>query len=120
MGGVGGGRTRNSGGGEGGLEIAVPDKAGEPLRAGDVGALANHDEVAFGADDKRFGAAVTRPGGCLRSFSWRNAFDGLGDGSDPIGRSAATAAHHIEPAVLLEFAQHLAHILGGSLKASAS
>ena len=32
------------------LEVALLDQAGEPLRAGDVGPLADHDEVGLGAD----------------------------------------------------------------------
>ena len=36
--------------GQRGLEVAALDQAGKPLRAGDVGPLADHDEVGLGAD----------------------------------------------------------------------
>ena len=35
------------------FEVAVLDQPGELLRAGDVGPLADHDEVAVGAERER-------------------------------------------------------------------
>ena len=79
--------------GERPFEIAAADQAGKALRAGDVGALADHDEVALRTDDQRLGAAQRRPCWDLRGTSRRNALDGFGNGVNPLGRRAAAAAH---------------------------
>ena len=102
-----------AGDGDGLLEVALADQPGELARAGDVGPLADHDEVGLGADRQRLQPAVAASS---RSASGRragrSAFDGLGDLADVLGGGAAAAADDVQPAVGGELAEDLGHVLG--------
>jgi hypothetical protein len=94
------------------LVVAVlEDEPAELLRAGDVGALADEDEVRLGRDGQRLVAAqpcvVRRAGRLSRS----DAIHGSSDGRDVLGTGAAAAADQVEPAVPCELAQHRGHVL---------
>jgi hypothetical protein len=80
---------------------AFEDHAGEGFRAGDVGALADIDEQAVGADvaglESREAQAMVGAGG---SSLWRGGrpSSAAGDGADVIGRGAAAAAGDVDQA----------------------
>ncbi len=56
---------------DGFFEFAFFDEAGEFFAAGDVGALADHDEIRFGPDRQRFQTAEAREGLDVRTLAWR-------------------------------------------------
>src|SRR5207248_6046436 len=93
---VGAGFDLFAGDGERFLVAAVLDEPGEFPRAGDVGPLADHDEVRFGPDHQRLVAAVGRPGRQVRDLPGRDALDRQGDGVDPLRRGAAAAADDVD------------------------
>src|SRR5262249_17373908 len=86
-------------------EVAFLDEAFELGRAGDVAALADHDEVGLGADDEDFLTRVVGPGGDIDVAARRHVFDLAGEGGDPFGRRAAAAADAVDPALACEPAE---------------
>ena len=86
------------------LEIAGEDELGELGRAGDVGALADDDEVVSGRSVS--GSSPLRHSGrgsrSLRPAAARGGQSAhrFGDGLDVRGRGAAAAADDVEPALL--------------------
>ncbi len=92
-------------------EIAFLDEPGEAARAGDVGALTDHDEVGVRAQHQRLGAAVTRPTRHRRPDARRHVAHGLADGRDVGGGRTAATADHVQPPGPCELAQRLRHVL---------
>ena len=99
------------GDGEGAFEVARFHELRELRRAGDVGALADHDEVRVGTDGERLEAGEAQPFLRRGPHARLQIPHGLGDGPDVIGRRPAAAADDVEPAILGELAQQLGHRL---------
>ena len=79
--------------------FAGEDQLGEFRRAGDVGALADVDEVAVRAHHQRLKPAEPRVAFGRGRHVRRQAAHRFGDGADVRGRGAAAAAGDIQPAV---------------------
>src|SRR5947209_9707233 len=93
------------------VEIAVLDEALELERAGDVAALADHDEVRLGPNDEHLVAAVVRVTWCIRDAARRKPFDLARYRGNPIRLRAAAAADDVEPALPRELAEDSGHAL---------
>ena len=91
------------GDGQRGFVVAGQDQLGELGRAGDVGALADVDEVGLRANGQRLQTAQTGARLDLGRHARRQTADRFGDGVDVRGRGAAATADDIEPAVLGPF-----------------
>ena len=97
---------------EGGIVVAVEDQLAELRRAGDVGALADHDEVRVGTDGQWLETAETGERFRLREHPRCEPLHRPGDRGDvPVGGSAA-AAGDVDPAVLGELAEDGGHGVG--------
>ena len=81
-------------------------------RAGDVRALADHDEVRLRRDRQRLETGEPRVARGLRHRARRDAVDGLRDRGDVLGPRAAAAADEVQHALAREAAEHLRHVLG--------
>src|SRR5262249_9554895 len=90
---------------EGFFEFIFFDEASEFFAAGDVGALADHDEIGFRADREGFQPAEASEGLDAGAGARGKFLDGGGDGLDVGGRGAAAAADDIDPAAGGEFAE---------------
>ena len=96
-------------------ELAVLDQPLKFLRAGDVGALADHLEVAVGADRQHFEPGELRvrrlerrPAVRRRDLARRHAGDLFRDRADVIGRRPAAAADDVDEAAGGEIPDQLA------------
>ena len=101
------------------LEVARLDQPPEPRRAGDVRALADHDEVRVRvviANGSRPLKRVARAP--LGHAARRHAVDGGGDRADVLGRRAAAAADDVDEPVARELAEEAARV-GGLLVVAA-
>ena len=89
------------GDGQRGLVIALQDQLLELRRAGDIGALADIDEVGFGPDRERLQSRSAACSGATvgATRGWQS-LHGLGDGADMGRGRAAAAADDVQPAVL--------------------
>jgi len=76
---------------DGALVVSFGHQPREASRSGDVGALADHDEVRFGVDGQRLEAAHAGPRGKGGAGVGPDAGDGVGDGPDVVGCRAAAA-----------------------------
>src|SRR5207253_3093011 len=75
------------------LEVPFLDEPGKAARTGDIGPLADHDEVRFRADDERLLARQGGPGRSLEQAARLYPLDGLGNGMNPLRVRTAAAAH---------------------------
>ncbi len=96
---------------DGGVVVTVEHQAAELARPGDVGALADQDEVRLRRDGERLepgqaGVALGR-----RRLARGQAVDRVGDGGDVLGAGAAAAAHDVEPALARELAEQRGHVV---------
>ena len=92
------------------LVVAGLDEAAEPCRAGDVRALADHDEVRVGVDRERLEAGEDRERTAFRHPSRRHALHGGGDLADVLRRRAAAAADDVHEPVARELAEEPARV----------
>ena len=92
--------------------VAGEDQAGECLRPGDVGTLADVHEERVVADVERFQAGQAQLRLDLRHHPRRDALHGAGDRGDVRGRGAAAAADDVDQAGLRELAQQRCRVLG--------
>ncbi len=110
------------------FELAFLDELGELRRAGDVGALADHDvDAGLLREGLRAGeaqrlrlrahaqAATSRS--ALREFARMHAVERLGDGGDVLGRVAAAAAGDVDEAAACEVAEGARHVGGAEIEA---
>ncbi len=101
----------------GGRPVVGLHQPRELLRAGDVGAFADHLEVAVFAQHQPLEAAVAREAGvggggrCGRDAR-RQGGDGPGDGGDVRRRRAAAAADDVEEAAAGKLGQQCAGLVG--------
>jgi len=100
------------------LQPSLADQAQEAARAGDVGALADVDEVGLGSDGERLQPGEARQAVPLRRYARRVARGGLGEDRDVLRRGAAAAADHVHPALGQERLHHGDH-RGGRLVVAA-
>ena len=96
---------------EGGAVVAGQDELGEAARAGDVGALADVDEVRLRGDDQRLQAAEAGVGRQAGDGARRQVAHGLGKGADVGRRRAAATADDVEQSFGGVVAQHAGHVL---------
>ncbi len=94
------------------LKLVGEHELGESLRAGHVCPLADHDEIALGADRERLEAAEAGERLGLRRLARRFAFDRRGDRANVRRRRPATAADDVQPAPLGELAERAGHHFG--------
>ena len=112
--------------------LAFLDELGELGRAGDVGALADHDvDAGLLGEGLRAGEAerlglhgwlmlVRSRSRCdldRASLARRLAFERLGDGGDVLGRVAAAAAGDVDEAAAREVAEVAGHVGGAEIEA---
>jgi hypothetical protein len=98
---------------EASCEVSLLDQVREAPRAGDVGALPDHDEVRLGADGEELEATEAAVAGLgRRRLPRRQGLDGPCDGRDVLGRGPAAPAHQVHPAGLGELPQQT----GGDLR----
>ncbi len=83
---------------DGRVVVAVEHQAAELARAGDVGALADQDEVRLRRDGQRLEPGQARVALGRRRRARGQAVDRVGDGGDVLGPGAAAAADDVEPA----------------------
>ena len=114
---------------DGFFELAFLDEARELRRAGDVGALADHDvDAGLLGEGLRSGEAQRLRSAyftlklpprrvALREFARMHAFEGLGDGGDVLGRVAAAAAGDVDEAAVREAAERARHVVGAEIEA---
>src|SRR6185503_5592554 len=93
------------------LEVAAFDEPAEAGRAGDVRALADHDERRVLEDPERLQSAQPRHGLRRRDMSRGLSLDRGRNGLDVFGRGAAAAADDVDEAVLRELAQVAARVV---------
>ena len=70
----------------------LPNQAGEFARAGDVGALADHDEIGFRSNRETLETAEVRETVRLRRHAGTAPTNGIGNGSNMLRGRTATAA----------------------------
>src|SRR5439155_26865330 len=93
-------------------EVAGLDPRAETRRAGDVGALADHDEAGVGPDLERLEPAPACCRLSLRDVPWGQTPDTVRNRQGVLGRGAAAAAGHVQEAVDGKLAQEAARHLG--------
>ena len=102
---------------QGSLEVALQNELLELRRAGDVGALADVDEVHFGPPGEGLGPVQPRVRLDDGRAARRAVFQGLGVGADELRRGAAAAADDVQPAVVGPLADGGHHIVHGEAEA---
>ena len=100
------------------LHPVVPDEAREAAGSGDVGPLADQDEIGVGPDRQGLQAAEAGQGGRLREAAGRQPLHGIRHGADVLGGGAAAAPHQVQPPFLRVVLQDRRHLLGGLVVAS--
>jgi len=95
----------------GGGVVAGQDELGEAARTGDVGTLADVDEVGLRRDDQRLQAAEAGIGRRGGDGPRRQVAQRLGKGADVSRGGAATAADDVEQAIDGVATQHAGHVL---------
>jgi hypothetical protein len=105
-----------AGDGDGLLVVAGLDELGELRRAGDVGALANHEERARHGREGE-GTGEGELGLEDADLAGRLGPERLGDGRDVLGGVAAAAAGDVEQAAVGELAHEARHVGGFQVEA---
>ena len=90
--------------------VAIEDEPGETLGTGDIGALADVDEVRVRADDQWLQPTQPGVGRHGRNRARRQVTDGFGEGAN-VGRGRATAAaddvHHPFGRIFAQYSGHV-------------
>jgi hypothetical protein len=98
------------------FELFVLDELGELLGTGDVRPLADHQEVAFGAQLQWLRAAKPQAMGDAHGLVRLKLGHAARDRGDVCRRRAAAAAEDVQPALFCELADHRRHLVGAEVE----